>query len=129
MGAVAAVGGAAHAGDALRSACVARGVMDGTVTTFHLAPRLRPSPRPTAPQAVHIVQVRARAAQPLSAKGMRGPTSLRTRGRDVPAMTAPQHLDADYGLFVWPAALLLADYVWAHSALVSGRAVVEVRTA
>jgi hypothetical protein len=40
-----------------------------------------------------------------------------------------QHLAADYGLFVWPAALVLADYLWAHPSLVRDRVVVEVKCA
>ena len=38
-----------------------------------------------------------------------------------------QHLSADYGMFVWPAAFLLADYLWAHPHTVRGHNVLEVK--
>ena len=37
-----------------------------------------------------------------------------------------QHLDADYGLYTWPCAPILAQYVSAHRELVQGAEVIEV---
>lgn len=37
-----------------------------------------------------------------------------------------ESLSGAYGLYVWPSALLLADYLWHHPGLVSGRRVLEL---
>ncbi|XP_063816505.1 histone-arginine methyltransferase METTL23 isoform X2 [Pseudophryne corroboree] len=35
-------------------------------------------------------------------------------------------LDSEYGMYVWPSALVLAQYIWFHRTLLAGRRVLEV---
>ena len=37
-----------------------------------------------------------------------------------------QNIEEDYGMFVWPCSVILAEYVWQQRARFSGRKVVEV---
>ncbi|KAM5135144.1 histone-arginine methyltransferase METTL23 [Mantella aurantiaca] len=38
----------------------------------------------------------------------------------------PEVLDSDYGMYVWPCALVLAQYIWFHRSVVTGKRVLEV---
>lgn len=40
-----------------------------------------------------------------------------------------QVLDPHYGMYVWPSAVVLAQYLWTQRAELSGRTVLEVRGA
>jgi len=35
-------------------------------------------------------------------------------------------MDADYGLYVWPSAIVMAEYIWQNPARFKGRQVLEV---
>jgi len=36
-------------------------------------------------------------------------------------------LDGNYGMYVWPCAVVLAQYVWHHRDKVKGQCIIEVR--
>ncbi|XP_056406063.1 histone-arginine methyltransferase METTL23 [Hyla sarda] len=38
----------------------------------------------------------------------------------------PEVLDSEYGMYVWPSAPVLAQYIWFHQALLTGKRVLEV---
>ncbi|XP_073462318.1 histone-arginine methyltransferase METTL23 isoform X1 [Aquarana catesbeiana] len=38
----------------------------------------------------------------------------------------PEVLDSEYGMYVWPCALVLAQYIWFHRSVITGKRVLEV---
>ncbi|XP_037266476.1 histone-arginine methyltransferase METTL23 [Falco biarmicus] len=47
-------------------------------------------------------------------------------GPEVLALRIPQVLDSQYGMYVWPCAVVLAQYLWAHRRSLPGKRVLEV---
>ncbi|KAM4692566.1 histone-arginine methyltransferase METTL23 [Rhinophrynus dorsalis] len=41
-------------------------------------------------------------------------------------VTIPEVLDSQYGMYVWPSAVVLAQYLWYHQKLLTGKMVLEV---
>ncbi|KAM9296685.1 histone-arginine methyltransferase METTL23 [Gastrophryne carolinensis] len=41
-------------------------------------------------------------------------------------ISIPQVLDSDYGMYVWPCAVVLAQYIWFHRSVMTGKRVLEV---